>query len=72
MWSRIRGAPLDEGCPERHTLVLRFFSDDAFYRPLPQGSHSIWDSGADANVRDDFQGLKPGDPLRLGGFLQIK
>ncbi len=66
------GAPLDAGCPERHTLVLRFFGDDAFYRPLPQDSHSIWDSGADANVRDDFQGLNPGDLLRLGGFLQIK
>ena len=66
------GAPMDAHCTERHTLVLRFFGDDAFYRPLPPGSHSIWDDDADANIRQDFKGLKPGDPLRLGGFLQIR
>ena len=66
------GAPLDTRCTERHTLVLRFFGDDAFYRPLPPGSHSIWDDDADANVREDFMGLQPGDPLSKGGFLQIR
>ena len=29
------GAPVDADCPERHTLVLRFFGDKCFYRPRP-------------------------------------
>ena len=39
------GGPLyAESCPERHTLVLRFFGDDAYYRPLPQrtGAESLF------------------------------
>ena len=29
------GAPVDAATPDRHTLVLRFFGDDATYDPLP-------------------------------------
>lgn len=29
------GAPIDEQTPERHTMVLRFFGDDAAYSPRP-------------------------------------
>lgn len=32
------GAPVDANFPERHTLVLRFFGDDCFYRTLPKVS----------------------------------
>lgn len=29
------GAPVDSNTPDRHTLVLRFFGDEAYYHPLP-------------------------------------
>ncbi|MFE5583562.1 phytanoyl-CoA dioxygenase family protein [Kitasatospora sp. NPDC056531] len=29
------GPAVDAGCPDRHTLVLRFFGDDAVFRTLP-------------------------------------
>jgi ectoine hydroxylase-related dioxygenase (phytanoyl-CoA dioxygenase family) len=31
------GAPVTPDCPDRHTLVYRFFGDKLFYRPLPAG-----------------------------------
>lgn len=64
------GAPLDAHCPERHTLVLRFFGDDATYQPLPSGSRSIWDGSS--GERGDYEGLEPGESLGSGGFLQIR
>ena len=64
------GAPLDAACPVRHTLVLRFFGEDAIYRPLPQTSDAIWEGGT--GVRDDYRGLEPGQRLSCGGFLRIR
>ena len=32
------GAPVDENFPDRHTLVFRFFGDDATFQPLPANS----------------------------------
>lgn len=31
------GAPVDAECPTRHTIVFRFFGDNAQFRSLPQG-----------------------------------
>jgi len=64
------GAPLSEACPIRHTLVLRFFGDDAVYRPFPPGSQSIWDD--DSVIRDEFAGLEAGETLCCDRFLQLR
>ncbi len=66
------GAPLDAACPERRTLVLRFFGDQAYYKPLGVERAKIWEGSGDEDVRDDYRGLNPGDPLGNGGFLQIR
>ncbi|NOX51836.1 MAG: phytanoyl-CoA dioxygenase family protein [Gammaproteobacteria bacterium] len=50
------GAPLGAACPERHTLVLRFFGEQAVHRDIP---HHI------------FPKLTAGDPLSDGSYLQI-
>lgn len=64
------GAPLSEDCPFRHTLVLRFFGNDAVYRPFPPGSQSIWDDNS--VIRDEFAGLEPGETLCCDRFLQLR
>jgi hypothetical protein len=66
------GAPLGPDCPERHTLVLRFFGDEAYYKPLGGERSKIWEGTGDEDVRDDYRGLNPGDPLGNGTFLQIR
>lgn len=65
------GAPVDQSFKDRHTLVLRFFGDDATFHPLP--SHSI--SGfTEAGVLflEDLAHLKAGDPFRASCFRQLK
>jgi len=64
------GAPLDSACPVRHTLVLRFFGEDAIYRPLPGTSEAIWEG--QTGGRDDYRGLEPGQRLSSGSFLRIR
>ena len=65
------GAPVDATFKERHTLVLRFFGDDSFFRPLP--SHS--DSGfTEAGVLfvDQLGHLRDGDLFRAACFKQLR
>jgi len=66
------GAPLEAACPERRTSVLRFLGEEAFYKPLGDGRTKIWEGSGDEDVRDDYRGLKRGDPLSGGSFLQIR
>lgn len=41
------GAPVDEVTPERHTLALRFFGDDAIYSSLPNTDYYFLDDQTD-------------------------
>jgi ectoine hydroxylase-related dioxygenase (phytanoyl-CoA dioxygenase family) len=65
------GAPVDASCPNRHTLVLRFFGDDARFRPLPKNSASNY---AEAGVLflSELAYLKDGDPFRAPCFQQLR
>jgi len=53
------GAPVTPDCPERHTLALRFFGDDATIAPVPE---SLWPTG-------DRQ---PGDPAAGPEYIQLR
>ena len=57
------GAPVDAQTPERRTLALRFFGDDATYRALPP-------------VPGPYDDLEPqlseGDPYRAPHCPQIR
>lgn len=63
------GAPVDRNTPDRNTLVLRFFGDDAIYQPLKVDSdyqflgQEIYDLA--------FGGLEAGAPLRSPIFEQL-
>lgn len=62
------GAPVDEHCPVRHTLVPRFVGDDATYRALPSVKPDyIHDVRKDNDPR-----LKDGDSYRAPEFLQLR
>lgn len=62
------GAPVTPDCPIRHTLVLRFFGDKLFYRPLPDTEP---DFGYDIRVLND-PSLAPGDPYRSPHLVQLR
>ena len=61
------GAPVDANFPSRHTLVFRFFGDDATYRRLPDSRftrHGILFGKETASLKD-------GDPYRSPVFRQL-
>lgn len=62
------GAPVTPDCPTRHTLVLRFFGDKLFYRPLPTSEP---DFPHDIREFDD-RSMTPGDPYRSPYFAQLR
>ncbi|MGQ0624637.1 MAG: phytanoyl-CoA dioxygenase family protein [Sporichthyaceae bacterium] len=62
------GAPLSADCPTRHTLVLRFFGDQLFYRPLPTTAP---DFPHDIREYDD-RSMTPGAPYRSEWFAQLR
>lgn len=64
------GAAVDETVPERHTLVLRFFGDDAVWTNLPDHQSALREDqkrGAPGGERG-----KPGEPFRSTRFLQLR
>lgn len=63
------GAGVDAHCPERHTLVLRFFGDDATFRPLPDANPHYARNGI--LFREEMAKLNPGDPFRSPVFRQL-
>lgn len=65
------GAPVDANCPNRHTLVLRFFGDDSRFRSLPQNSASGYTT-AGILFASELAHLKDGDPFRASCFLQLR
>jgi ectoine hydroxylase-related dioxygenase (phytanoyl-CoA dioxygenase family) len=64
------GAPVDPDFPARHTLVFRFFGDDATFHPLPDRSDSGY-TPAGVLFLEEMAALKAGDPLRAPTFVQL-
>jgi hypothetical protein len=62
------GAPLGPDCPNRHTLVLRFFGDQLFYRPFPTTEPNFVH---DLREFDD-RSLTEGEPFRSPYFAQVR
>jgi ectoine hydroxylase-related dioxygenase (phytanoyl-CoA dioxygenase family) len=62
------GAPVSPDCPDRHTLVFRFFGDQLFYRPLPT---SAPDYAYDIRELDD-RSMTPGEPYHPESFAQLR
>jgi ectoine hydroxylase-related dioxygenase (phytanoyl-CoA dioxygenase family) len=65
------GAPVDASFPDRHTLVLRFFGDDAHFHPLPSESRARY-SEAGVLFVDQIGHLKAGEPFRAACFEQLR
>jgi len=62
------GAPVTPACPTRHTLVLRFFGDKLFYRPLPTTKPDY-----PLDIREPpGNSLTPGAPFRSSHFAQLR
>lgn len=64
------GAPVDADFPERHTLVFRFFGDDATFRELPTQSASGYDRDGILFLEQMGQ-MKHGEPFRSPVFRQL-
>lgn len=64
------GAPVDADFPARHTIVFRFFGDDATFHPLPDESRSGY-AREGVLFNEHLTGLKPGDPFRAPVFRQL-
>ena len=64
------GAPVDADCPARHTIVFRFFGDDATFRPTPTNSASGLDRNGFLFI-EEMAKLNPGEPFRSPIFRQI-
>ncbi|NJN51103.1 MAG: phytanoyl-CoA dioxygenase family protein [Gammaproteobacteria bacterium] len=64
------GAPVRAECPDRHTLVLRFFGDDATFRSLPSVSRSGFTPAGILHL-EHIAHLKDGDPYRSPFFVQL-
>jgi len=64
------GAPVDATFPDRHTLVLRFFGDDATFSPLPEVSRSGYARNG-VLFREEMAALEAGQPFRSPVFRQV-
>lgn len=65
------GAPIDANCPNRHTLVLRFFGDDAVFRGLPEQSKARYPRQG-ILFSDDLAHLRDGGLFRSPIFQQLR
>lgn len=64
------GASVDADFPARHTLVFRFFGDDATFQPLPENSASGYTTDG-VLFREEMATLKAGDAFRSPSFRQL-
>lgn len=64
------GGAVDEAFPERHTLVMRFFGDDATFSPLPEHSDAGY-TPAGVLFTEELAFLKAGDLFRAPCFRQL-
>ena len=66
------GAPVTPACPMRHTLLLRFFGDKLYYRPLPSAHlGGPRNSPHVAPGISNNPSLRPGDIFRSPHFVQV-
>lgn len=65
------GAPVDAAFPDRHTIVFRFFGDDATFHPLPSVSRTRGYARNGMLFHDEMAKLEPGDPFRSPVFRQV-
>ncbi|MNZ62425.1 Phytanoyl-CoA dioxygenase (PhyH) [compost metagenome] len=63
------GAAVDADCPDRHTLVLRFFGDYARFRCLPTSNPKYARNGV--LFSEEMAKLNEGEPFRSPIFRQI-
>ena len=63
------GAPVDKACPNRNTLVLRFFGDDVRYSPHPKANS---DFCFDLSPKFEVDSTKAGDLFRGEEFYQLR
>ena len=61
------GGPTDEQTPNRHTMVLRFFGEDAVYSPLP---HTNFNNGG--GMWSFLESVEPGAPFRSKKYYQLR
>lgn len=64
------GAPVDDDCPDRHTIVFRFFGDDSYFRPLPERGNDLYARNGPLFV-EEMAKLQPGEPFRSPVFTQL-
>jgi ectoine hydroxylase-related dioxygenase (phytanoyl-CoA dioxygenase family) len=64
------GAPVDAAFPDRHTLVFRFFGDDATFHPLPDVSRSGYARNG-VLFKSEMAKLEPGAPFRSPVFRKV-
>ena len=65
------GGASDQHLRERHTLVLRFFGDDAFYTDLPEAEEIPSEDTQKVSCLRNSD-LKPGDLYSQSSFLQLR
>ena len=63
------GAPVDQDCPTRHTIVFRFFGDNAQFRPLPVSKPGYERNGP--LFSEEMAKLNSGDAFRSPVFRQM-
>jgi len=64
------GAAVDQRFPDRHTLVLRFFGDDAVFRALPEKSRSGYTPAGFLHL-EHISHLRDGEPYRSPFYVQV-
>jgi len=64
------GAAVDDAFPDRHTIVFRFFGDDASFHPLPEVSRSNMARNG-MLFRQEMAKLAPGAAFRAPIFHQV-
>lgn len=62
------GAPVSPDCPDRHTLVFRFFGDQLYYRPVPDSKPNY---EYDISSLND-PSLTPGEPYHPDYYAQLR
>ena len=65
------GGPVDEQVPQRHTLVLRFFGDDATWTDLPEAEGLLTPEQAKVTLPPWVKRGRPGEPVGSSQFLQV-
>lgn len=65
------GGPVDADFPDRHTLVLRFFGDDAVFRALPSKTKSRYPPQG-MLFHEELAHLADGEPFRAPIFEQLR